>query len=135
APINRDSVMECGSPLPLSVASQSLACHANPAKVKGWTPENECRASLHLLKEGEQAGQFGLVGPRTVFADLEGFGVLDLIGFILAIPRGELAPEALGNGLTAAIEALADLLLPLGLFGRIVGHQVRISVRTALSKL
>src|SRR5687768_3707967 len=89
----------------------------------------------HLIKKRKQPLQFGVVGLAAVFANFEGFGVLDRVRGVTRIPFGEFLVEPRSNGLVAAGKTFAHLTFPLLLPGRIIGIEPGGSVRSPFRKL
>ena len=58
----------------------------------------------------------------AVFAELEGFGVLDASAFFLAVKLDEFFAEAVGGGAGAAAERLAELAFFGCALGGVGGH-------------
>src|SRR5215467_15871288 len=81
----------------LFMLSSSVGARPSSAAEDGRAPPRQ--APPFLVKEGKQPRQFRFIWTRAVFANLEGFGVLDLVGLILAVPLGQFAAITLGDGL------------------------------------
>ena len=71
----------------------------------------------------------------AVFAELEGFGVLDAAAFLLAVKLDEFFAEAVGGGAGAAAERLAELAFFGRALGGVGGHGVTVSKFRADQKL
>ena len=88
-----------------------------------------------FCEERKESGQFGFVRTAAVFADFEGFGVFHLGRAVFAVPLFQPGAIALGDGLVAPGEAVADLLVTLFLLFWIGGQQVGRAVGAAFREL
>src|SRR5438105_5810796 len=78
-----------------------------------------------FFNKRKQLAQLFLVRPAAVFANLEGFGMANGVGFFFSIPVRQGDPKAFGDILAAGRVTRSNFPTPFLLLGGIAGNQLR----------
>src|SRR5947209_17255812 len=138
APVRLRRRLQRRAPFLIELLNAPFRQHLPEPERQARGPSLGARARTYiglLRQERKQLDDLLAIGAPAVFANLEHLRVLHRGRAVLAVPLSQRVPVALGDGVAAGGEAVADLLAALDLLLGIGRHQRRRAERAAFVEL